>query len=899
MRAGMKTTTFVLLFLLLFSPIQTLASTNITTSITANKTWNVTGSPYNIMNDIQVYENVTLTIDPGVEVVFQGTASMEIGGQIVAKGTATDPIRFSSNNVWDRSIWHPNIGSINFLETAPSVAFKSGDRPTFTYDYSNNQLLLEYDDTKGYDSGSIFDYCEFDNFDIAIKASNTLPCLINCTMTYCYYGISVQYDPELPRRRWLYIYNNTFENCEAAIKVGKGWASNFHRGIALISGNIIRNCGLVNALYQDHDAMIYFDGESSGFLFFNNQIINNAGLGFGNIQPTYDIFPSDVEDGPLIYLAHNSITHNYSGVAVYGWNALIHNYIAENKTAEDWTIRVIGAGALLAGPVGIIFNNSVQLNGVNGVLPQSSHGDGIALSSAQNNKFVINYNNLGNSTWDMQDLYLYADGTNCSNSKLMNVDAKFNSWNVPDNDIPSHIYDQNDDTCCGTVVYSPSVSPIINPLNSHPSLLNPTDNAFMTNTNSVTFLWSQVNGATKYMIGVIGKDGYGSSLNNLEVTSNTSITIDFSHQWSFDYGMKVVHWFVVAGNENGWGLPSEVRKVTFSPDLFLVSGKVDNMVGNPVEGVYVGDESPSGAPAVFSFTDHYGNYSLIPGDGYGEEISPQIYMIRKQGYVPCYTYERGQREFDIAPDLMIITPQERDSFYTTAGMVRDSSKGEIAGTVINENDVALVGAEVSIEPPSGVLYYRDPSSGLTSTGPSGEFVILNVAPGSYTLSANLNGATFDTTLTVFQNSITIDVLIEGSSSSGDSSGTTPTVSEDGGGGGGGGGCFIATAAYGSHIADDVVALKEFRDNILLKNSVGRSFVRFYYEVSPPIANYIKGHESLKTAVRIGLMPLVAISYSALHFGPVITLTMLVVVLVIPIFLFPFYRRRAKSYSARN
>jgi hypothetical protein len=113
----------------------------------------------------------------------------------------------------------------------------------------------------------------------------------------------------------------------------------------------------------------------------------------------------------------------------------------------------------------------------------------------------------------------------------------------------------------------------------------------------------------------------------------------------------------------------------------------------------------------------------------------------------------------------------------------------------------------------------------------------------------------------------------------------------GGDGGGGGGCFIATAAYGSTMADNVVTLKEFRDNILLKNSVGRSFVRFYYEVSPPLADYVKDHESLKTVIRVGLMPLVAISYSTLHFGPIITLTMLVVIVAIPIFLISFYRRK--------
>jgi hypothetical protein len=124
------------------------------------------------------------------------------------------------------------------------------------------------------------------------------------------------------------------------------------------------------------------------------------------------------------------------------------------------------------------------------------------------------------------------------------------------------------------------------------------------------------------------------------------------------------------------------------------------------------------------------------------------------------------------------------------------------------------------------------------------------------------------------------------------SASSSAAAPPGGGGGGGGGCFIATAAFGSSMADDVVILKEFRDNILLKNSVGRSFVRFYYELSPRLADYIEGHKSLKTAVRIGLIPLVGISYSTLHFGPIITLTMLVVLLAIPILLVSFYRRKA-------
>ena len=73
-----------------------------------------------------------------------------------------------------------------------------------------------------------------------------------------------------------------------------------------------------------------------------------------------------------------------------------------------------------------------------------------------------------------------------------------------------------------------------------------------------------------------------------------------------------------------------------------------------------------------------------------------------------------------------------------------------------------------------------------------------------------------------------------------------------------GGCFIATAAYGSPLAEHVMVLSAFRDHHLNKSSLGRAFIRFYYRCSPGIARFISHRRGLRKAVRALLMPLVRI-----------------------------------------
>ncbi len=64
-----------------------------------------------------------------------------------------------------------------------------------------------------------------------------------------------------------------------------------------------------------------------------------------------------------------------------------------------------------------------------------------------------------------------------------------------------------------------------------------------------------------------------------------------------------------------------------------------------------------------------------------------------------------------------------------------------------------------------------------------------------------------------------------------------------------GSCYIATMAYGNYDHPQVLLLRKYRDQVLLKNVIGKLSVRVYYFISPRLVKHLKNKIMINSIIR--------------------------------------------------
>jgi hypothetical protein len=108
-------------------------------------------------------------------------------------------------------------------------------------------------------------------------------------------------------------------------------------------------------------------------------------------------------------------------------------------------------------------------------------------------------------------------------------------------------------------------------------------------------------------------------------------------------------------------------------------------------------------------------------------------------------------------------------------------------------------------------------------------------------------------------------------------------------------CFIATAAYGSYQHPYVQILRDFRDEALLPHAWGRAFVEWYYRTSPPYAQWIAQHDTVRAMVRVALWPLIGYAWVHLHLSAAEQVAVLALLLSLAV----LWRRARKASTLKT
>ena len=272
-------------------------------------TWTVAGSPYLIQGSIQILNDSTLTIEPGVTVNFQGTYKMYVQGRVIAIGTATDTIIFTAadtTNGW-RGIRFDNTPATNDTSKFFYCKLQYG-KATGAYPDDEGGAFYFYTFSKAIISNCQIVNCEANNYGGGIYCSSSSPTITNNMIfnnSASSWGGGIYCDASS-----LTITNNTISNNTA----------NYGGGIYCgnLSSPAITNNTISNNT-ANYGGGIYCDLGYPATAITNNTISNNTANYGGGIYCSYNnsglltitndvISNNTADDGGGIYCNDNNPT---------------------------------------------------------------------------------------------------------------------------------------------------------------------------------------------------------------------------------------------------------------------------------------------------------------------------------------------------------------------------------------------------------------------------------------------------------------------------------------------------------------------------------------------------------------------------------------------------------------
>jgi hypothetical protein len=390
-------------------------------NITVDTTWTVAGSPYVITGNVLVVKGVTLTIEPGVIVKVNLAKAIQVDGQLIARGTETEPILFTSN--------HPS----------PAAGYWAGIK------FTDSSIDASYDEAGNYLNGSIMQFCtiEYGGGDSPpLKIESASPFISNCVIRNNNSpGIYVANgSPKIVHS--IITHNSISKQSEDGGRIYLYGGGIFISGDgAVISDNVI-TYNSIKAIGSYGDGYAYGGGiyATGRILIINNNVSWNSATGSIYVSGGGSAYGGGIYASGEVIISNNTIANNNvegsygnsDGGGIYALGAVtISNNTIANNSVSGYVINAHGGGIFASGRVtmgsNIILHNSIKadVSGHGG----DAYGGGIY---ANGDGIVISGNSVfSNLATDVPHGYSYRLGGGiCAIGNGINITGNFVIDNV-------------------------------------------------------------------------------------------------------------------------------------------------------------------------------------------------------------------------------------------------------------------------------------------------------------------------------------------------------------------------------------------------------------------------------------------------------------------------------------